>query len=235
MSPTPPNNRLLLALDAPDRDLLVPHLTRVDLPLRTLLEKPNEKISHVYFVERGIVSVLAKSTIHESIEAGLIGWEGVTGIAVIMGNDRSPHECIVQVDGEALRIEVDAFRDAMTQSESLRTLLLRFVHVFNIQVAHTALANARAKIEERLARWLLMVHDRIPGDEACLTHEFVAIMLGVRRAGVTDALHELEGKGLIRSTRGVVRIVDREGLEIFAGGTFGVPEREYRRLIGAGP
>jgi CRP-like cAMP-binding protein len=106
------------------------------------------------------------------------------------------------------------------------------VHVFSVQVAHTALANGRAKIEERLARWLLMVHDRIDGDEVNLTHDFIALMLGVRRPGVTDALHALEGKGLIRSTRGVLRIVDREGLEVIANAIYGVPEAEYRRLIG---
>ena len=94
------------------------------------------------------------------------------------------------------------------------------------------MANGRAKIEERLARWLLMVQDRIDGDEAALTHDFIAIMLGVRRPGVTDAIHALEGKGLVRATRGALRIVDREGLEALAGGAYGLPEKEYRRLFG---
>jgi CRP-like cAMP-binding protein len=148
-----------------------------------------------------------------------------------MGNHRSPHEAFVQLDGSARRIESNRLRQAMRESTALSTLLLHFVHVFTIQVSHTALANGRAKIEERLARWLLMMHDRIDGDEAPLTHDFIALMLGVRRPGVTDALHALEGKGLVRSTRGVIRIVDREGLEALATGIYGAPEAAYERLI----
>ena len=101
-----------------------------------------------------------------------------------------------------------------------------------IQTAHTVLAQGRAKLEERLARWLLMSHDRAEGDELPLTHEFLALMLGVRRAGVTMATHLLEGRGVIRATRGQLMVVDRKGLEEIAGGTYGVPEAEYRRLIG---
>ncbi|QGZ95446.1 Crp/Fnr family transcriptional regulator [Terricaulis silvestris] len=225
-------NRLLSLLGHSDLALLTPHLTRIPLATRQSIERPNEDITHVYFVESGIVSIVAHSAAHESIEAGLIGYEGVTGISVIMGDHRTPHEAFVQFEGGALRIETAAFRDALAQSETLTRLMLHFVHIFNIQVAHTALANGRAHIEERLARWLLMVHDRTVGDEATLTHEFIALMLGVRRPGVTDALHALEGKAMIRSTRGIVRIVDREGLESLASGTYGVPESEYRRLIG---
>jgi CRP-like cAMP-binding protein len=220
MSPRFSTNRLLSKLSEADLALLQPHLTRVDLTIRQRIEPLDQDITHVYFVETGIVSVVAHSGDHNSIEAGLIGREGVTGIAIIMGNHRSPHEAFVQLEGRAHCIDAAPFRAAFAQSETLRTLLLRYVHIFNIQIAHTALANGRAKIEERLARWLLMVHDRIDGDEATLTHEFIAMMLGVRRPGVTDALHELEGKGLIRSLRGVVRIVDREGLEALASGTY---------------
>ncbi|MGQ0534278.1 MAG: Crp/Fnr family transcriptional regulator [Caulobacteraceae bacterium] len=225
-------NRLLSALSATDLALLSPHLTRVPLLTRALVEARDEVITHVYFIESGIVSVLARAGEKESIEVGLIGCEGVTGGGVILGDHRAPHEAFVQLQGSAMRIATPALCEALAESRSLHQLLLRFVHVFNIQIAHTALANGRVKIEDRLARWLLMVHDRIEGDEALLTHELIAQMLGVRRPGVTDALHELERKGMIRSQRGVVRIVDREGLETLASGTYGVPEREYRRLIG---
>lgn len=225
-------NRLLSALAPPELHLVKPHLERVELRVREGIETPDEDISHLYFVEAGIVSVVAHSGEFDSIEAGLVGCEGVTGIAVIMGNHRSPHNSFVQIEGAAQRIEAAAFRTLMAQEAAFNRLMLHYVHIFNIQVAHTALANGRAKIEERLARWLLMVHDRTDGDEAPLTHEFIALMLGVRRAGVTDALHALEGKGMVRSTRSVVRIVDREGLEALAGGAYGVPEAEYRRLIG---
>jgi CRP-like cAMP-binding protein len=224
-------NGLLAALDAADLALLTPHLTMVDLPVRKPIEEADQEIPHAYFITSGIVSVVARSNEHERIEAGVIGREGMTGIAIVLGNHRSPHEAFVQLEGAARRIDTNRLRAAMAQSAELARLFLRFALVFNIQVAHTALANARATIEERLARWLLMVHDRIEGDEAPLTHDFIALTLGVRRPGVTDALHILEGKGLIRSTRGAVRIIDREGLEALAGGTYGVPESEYRRLI----
>jgi CRP-like cAMP-binding protein len=232
MSSSFSNNRLLSRLSDADLALLKPLLTRVDLDLRQTLDHVNQDIAHLHFVESGVVSIVAHAGDHDSIEAGLIGYEGVTGGAVIMGNHRAPHEAIVQIEGSAQRIESGAFRVALGQSETLRALLLHFVHIFNIQVAQTALANGRANITERLARWLLMVHDRVEGNNAMLTHDLMATMLGVRRPGVTDALHDLEGKGLVRSLRGMVRIIDREGLEILSGGTYGVPETEYRRLIG---
>lgn len=226
-------NRLLSALSEQDLALLKPHLVRVPLTVRQPLEHADEDITHVYFIESGFASVVVRSRSNESIEAGVIGFEGVTGAPVIMGNDRSPHEVYVQLEGEALRIEADALRNAIARSADLNHVLLRFVHVFTVQVAHTALANGRATIEQRLARWLLMVHDRIDGDEVNLTHDFIALMLGVRRPGVTDALHALEGKGFIRSTRGNLRIIDREGLEELASAIYGVPETEYQRLIGS--
>ena len=126
----------------------------------------------------------------------------------------------------------DDLRQAMQTSPTLQPFLLRYAQAFMIQTAHTALANGRAKIHERLARWLLMAHDRIDGDQLALVHEFLALMLGVRREGVTIALQELEGEGLIRTTRGNITIVDRKGLEKTADGSYGVPEAEFDRLIG---
>lgn len=225
-------NRLLSVLSPGDLALLTPHLIRVALEVRQPLETPQERIRFVYFLESGLASVVVHSSQRQSIQAGLIGCEGVTGAAVIMGDDRSVHDTFVQQEGEALCIEADALRGAIAHSVDLNHLLLRFVHVFNVQVAQTALAYGRAKLEEHLARWLLMVHDRIDGDQITITHEFIALMLGVRRSGVTDAMHALERKGMIRSTRGTVRIIDREGLATFAAGMYGVPENEYRRLIG---
>jgi CRP-like cAMP-binding protein len=196
-----------------------------------MLEPANTTIENVYFPLSGIVSVVAKSGA-EQIEAGVIGREGMTGAAVVMGNHRSPNEVYVQVAGSGLRIEADKLRAALDASESLRLLAQKFVQVFIAQVTQTALANGRAKLDERLARWLLMAHDRHDDDHLLLTHEFVALMLGVRRPGVTDALHELEGRGLLRATRGVIRILNRKGLEELAGSAYGVPEAEYKRLIG---
>lgn len=225
------SNVLLQTLNDADKALLKPHLEHVVLEQRDQIEIANESIPYTYFPESGIISVVAKSG-GEQIEAGVIGREGVTGIAVVMGNHRSPNDAYVQVPGAGHRISAPALRVAIEQSATLRRMLQRFAQVFMTQVAQTALANGRSKIEERLARWLLMAHDRIDDAEIRLTHEFIAIMLGVRRPGVTDALNELEGKGLIRSMRGAIRVTNRAGLQHIAGNAYGIPEAEYERLIG---
>ena len=131
-------------------------------------------------------------------------------------------------------MSVDALRGVMEQSRSVSTCLFRYTQAFLVQVGHTALANARGNIEERLARWLLMAHDRLEGDELHLTHEFLSIMLGVRRAGVTSALHVLESAGFIATGRCSVTIVDRDGLVKSTNGLYGVPEAEFERLLNCG-
>jgi CRP-like cAMP-binding protein len=120
----------------------------------------------------------------------------------------------------------------MNASESLRTVLLKFVQVFMVQMAHTAIANARSHIDQRVARWILMAHDRTPENYLALTHEFLALMLGVRRAGVTEALQSLKRRKLIDTGRNHIVLRNRKGLERIAGNSYGTPEKEYRRLIG---
>jgi CRP-like cAMP-binding protein len=141
----------------------------------------------------------------------------------------------MQVAGHGYRIGAQPFREAISGSSTLHALLLRFVQVFMIQITQTAVSNGRSNIEERLARWLVMVKDRVDTPGLPLTHEFISIMLGVRRAGVTDAIHVLAGRGLIRADRGNIHIIDRDGLIEGANGCYGEPEREYSRLIGSGP
>jgi len=224
-------NRILLALSKSDRALILPLLDLVELELGQPIEKANKRIEHAYFPESGIISVVVKSG-DDQIEVGLIGREGVSATAVALGNDRSPHDSYVQMAGSAYRISVKNLRQAMETSKTPRLRLDRFAHVLMVQIAQTAFANGKATVDSRLARWLLMVHDRQDGNELVLTHEFIAVMLGVRRAGVTDALHTLEGEGLIRGGRGVIRIVNRKGLVVLAGSLYGVPEAEYERLMG---
>ena len=229
---TPPN-RLLKALAPDDQERLAPHLVRVGLDARFSMERADEPIGYAYFMERGIASVVAcTSEKDRCIEGGLVGLEGVTASALILGDDRSPNETYVQVAGAAQRIAAEDLCAAMEESAPLKALLLRYVQTFFIQVSHTALANGTAKIEERLARWLLMAQDRMGQDELPLTHEFMSTMLGVRRPGVTDTLHQIEAKGVIRATRGMIRIIDREGLKLTAGSLYGLPEAEYARLLG---
>jgi hypothetical protein len=156
----------------------------------------------------------------------------MSGGEVVMGDNRAVHECFMQIAGYGHRISSEALREAMDVSPTLRLFLLRFVLSQQVQTEHTALANAQAQLEERLCRWLLMCHDRVDGDVLELTHEFISTMLGVRRAGVTLAIHMLEGRGLIQAERGRIRVADREGLEAGAGGIYGKPEAEFERLVG---
>jgi CRP-like cAMP-binding protein len=225
------SNRLLSSLAPADFALLKPFLSALDLPLRKQLELPNKAIDSVYFLDAGFASVVANGN-GQSIEVGLIGREGMTGLAVVMGADRSPNATYMQLAGHGRKISAADLRDAMSKSETLRASFLRYGHAFIVQTSHTALANGRNKVEERLARWLLMARDRNDGNELMLTHEFMSIMLGVRRAGVTVALDMLEKKSLVRVRRGGVTILDRRGLEKMTNGAYGVPEAEFKRLCG---
>lgn len=224
-------NRLLNFLGAADRDLMTPYLTPVDLPVRTVIQPPNVPIEHAYFIERGLASLITIAG-DERIEVGVFGVEGMVGLPLILGAGETPHEGIMQLTGSALRIGATDLRLCMEQSPSLTAALLRFVHVAMIQVSHTALANGRQTVEQRLARWLLMVHDRIDGDEIALTHEFLAVMLGVRRPGVTVALHILEGEHAVRSRRNSITVTDRGKLKAIAGPSYGASEAIYEKLFG---
>ncbi len=224
-------NRLLAGLAPSDLAFLWPSLSRVNLPVRKQLETPNRAIAAVYFPESGFASVVANSG-GRSVEVGLIGREGMTGLAVVMGADRSPNATFMQLAGKGLCVPAPELRSAMRARESLRMAFLRFGHAYIVQTSYTALANGRYKVEERLARWLLMAHDRVDGDDFALTHELMALMLGVRRASITDALDILESKGLVRVRRGCVSVLDRKGLEKLTAGAYGVPEAEFQRLWG---
>lgn len=225
-------NWLLSGLSSGDFDLLSQHLKPVDLPLRRRLEVHRQAIEHVYFPASGLMSVVAGGHNDELVEIGMVGFEGMTGVPILLGTDRSPNNTFVQIHGNGLRILATELRKAMRQSETLRDRLLLFAHTFSVQVGHTARANARNKIEERLARWLLMAHDRLRISDIALTHEFLSVMLGVRRPGVTVALNLLEESALITADRGVISIIDRSGLERAAGGGYGSSEKEFNRVLG---
>jgi CRP-like cAMP-binding protein len=222
---------LLSAVSIADYELLRPHLEPVQLKLRQSLERPNRRIDNVYFIHAGIASVVALQAGPTQAEVGLIGYEGMSGSAVLLGDDRSPHSTYMQIAGDGERIAVAALDAAVGASRTLRAVLLRYVQSFLVQTAQTAIANARNRLDARLARWILMAHDRVPRSTLPLTHELLALMLAVRRAGVTEAVHALARSGLIHASRGQIVIVDRAGLERRAGTAYGLPESEYRRLI----
>lgn len=225
-------NRLLAALTPADFALVQPHLRPMAMPLLQDMEQPNRRIEAVYFMEAGIASVVAVQPDATRVEVGLIGNEGMSGSAILLGSDQSPHATYIQVAGEAQRIATGELRKAINASETLHGSLLKFVQVFMVQTAHTAIANARAHIDQRLARWILMAHDRTGASILPLTHEFLSLMLGVRRAGVTEALQSLKRKKLIETGRNQIKVLNRKGIEQAAGNSYGVPEQEYQRLFG---
>lgn len=228
--PKPATNGLLAALSPDDLGLIEPHFETVALKLRDVLTEPGELIDYVYFPHVGICSVLT-ATSEGRIEVGLIGREGVVGVPVLLGVDRAPHQYLIQNEGEALRISSSALRQVMGKSPTLQGRLLRYVQTFIVQTSQTAFVNASHRLESRLARSILMTHDRTDGDELVITHEFASLMLGVRRAGVTVALHILEGNGVIRAERGRITVLNRTKLEALADDAYGVPEAEYARIM----
>jgi CRP-like cAMP-binding protein len=224
-------NVLLGSLPAADIAALGPELEPITLARRQVLELPASAISAVVFPESGIVSVMARAPHDHRIEVGLVGFDGMTGFGAVLGDELAINESIVQVPGRGWRLGAVALLGLMRERPGLSTLLLRYVHAFMAQTTQTALANGRSKLEERLARWLLMSHDRFDSNELGITHDFLAQMLGVRRASVTIALQVLESKRLIRARRSHITILDRTGLRREANGSYGVAELVYDRLI----
>jgi CRP-like cAMP-binding protein len=227
-----PRNQLLAAMSASDLALLQAHLKPIAMPVFKDMEQPNRPIDTVYFMETGIASVVAVQPGETKVEVGLIGREGMTGIAVVLGGNQSPHSTYIQVAGEGQRIPAKELRNAMDASATLSNVLLKFVQAFMVQTAHTAIANARSRLDQRLARWILMAQDRTQNDTLPLTHEFLSLMLGVRRSGVTETLQSLKRRKLIDNRRNQIVVLDRRGIEQTAGNSYGVPEKEYRRLLG---
>ena len=225
-------NRLLARLSFADRARIVPHLTLVKLSQRMPLVTPGVPIERCYFFESGFASVVSTTADGRQAEIGIIGREGMVDVSTVMGGDRSPLEVFVHMPGEAYAIPTSELTAIADDSRDFRRLLLGFAHSFLIQVSHTALAIVTLNIEDRLARWLLMSCDRSEDDTFPITHEFLSLILGVRRAGVTDALNKLVGAGLIATSRGQITVLNRTGLEERAGDNYGVPEANFRDLIG---
>jgi CRP-like cAMP-binding protein len=225
-------NLLLKALPSQAFDFLQPSMEAIDLPIKFDVVLSDVPTTHVYFIESGLASVVATSSDDEAIEVGHIGPEGMAGTHVLLRTDRTPNKTFMQVAGDGIRVPVAELAEMIATFPVANDLLLNFVHCAELQLSHSALANARYNMHERLARWLLMCHDRMSGNDLPLTHEFLSLMLGVRRSGVTNELHIIEGMRAIKATRANIRVIDREKLEEIAGGSYGLPEREYERLIG---
>ena len=206
-------NRLLAAVPSSEFAQLEPHLERVELRLKDLLQEPNERITHLHFPRSGVISAVKEFLDGDIIEVATIGNEGVAGNSVVLDVHFSANRVLVQVPGEALRIETSALLDALDGCPTLRRILLRYSQALFHQVAQTAACNRAHTVDERCARWLLMTHDRVLSDSFILTQEFLSQMLGVHRPTVSLAARMLQKAGIITYVRGQVTVLDRKALE----------------------
>lgn len=225
-------NRLLAALTPQEFSLVATDLVHVVLQLGETLHRAGEAVGQVYFPETGLISALSVLPDGQPVEIGLIGAEGVAGVSVILGATAAYSETMCQTAGGAHRISVTALKRALEHLPRLRDMLLRYVHVFHVQVAQTAACNSQHELDERLARWLLAAHDRSGGPHLSLTQDMIAVLLGVRRSTVSVAAGELQRAGIIDYHRGHITIVDRVGLEHAACGCYQTVVDEYRHLMG---
>lgn len=223
-------NRLLQLLPADDLSSIRHWLEPVELAFKDTLVESDVPISYVYFPESCVLSIVALANRDTRIEVGMVGFEGMTALSVKDG-DSSPFRWIIQLPGAAWRMKSENFRLAFNGYGSVSELIMRYHEARAIQFAYTALAHGSFTLTERLARWLLMSHDRGRSDSMPHVHEFIASMLAVRRSGVSAAIHYLEGLGAIRAGRGEISIVDRSKLIAIAAGGYGVAEAEYDRLM----
>ena len=224
-------NDLLSFLPSDELERLRPHLRPVTLVLHQVLHEVGSSIDDVFFPESGLVSLTADTKDSGLVEVGMTGREGFVGTAVPLNTEaRAVHQAIVQIPGTAHRMRAPDFRDALAAMPALRDWCLRYVQFVMVQTAQAAACNARHEMPERLARWLLMSHDRIDCDELPMTQEFLSYLLGVRRAGVSVVANALQSTGVIRLSRGSLTVLDRAGLEEQACSCYQMI-RDSRRVI----
>ncbi|BAU49347.1 Crp/Fnr family transcriptional regulator [Sulfurifustis variabilis] len=209
----PPANRLIAALPRADRQRVLTKCKAVELTYAEVLCEPGQRIEHVYFPTSGLISLLTPVDRPPGVEVGMVGREGVAGMPLFLGVNISSVRALVQGSGSALRMTAASFRGQTARSSGLRRELNRYLYSFIVQVSQTAACNSRHQLGPRLARWLLMTHDRAQSDRFYLTQEFLAQMLSVQRAGVTRAASLLQKKKLISYKRGHITVLDRRGLE----------------------
>jgi CRP-like cAMP-binding protein len=232
-SELPVPNLFLASLPQDDLEALRPHFERVRLSLGQILHKMGSPIEHCHFTDGGMTSLIVDLEDGASVEVGVVGKEGFSGSAALMGfADAAPVTSMIQIPGVGLRIAPGVLRDEMLRRPALFEAVMRFMQVLNIQTSHTAACNAHHNLQERLARWLLMAHDRAESDTLPLTQEFLSIMLAVRRPGVTVAARSLQATGAIDYERGRIFVRDRARLEEASCECYGLVREHYRRILG---
>lgn len=225
-------NKILAALPASEYKRLSPHLEVIPLVFKTVLHAEGETVRHVYFPSEGLVSLLVIAEDGVGSEVGLVGNEGMVGLAALLGVDNAPHREIVQLAGTGMRMKAKLMRAEFKRGGALQDLLLRYTHVLFTQISRSTACITSHDSKERLCRWLLMTHDGAKGDSFEITHEFMASMLGVTRAVVTRAAGVLQREKMIRYSRGRVTMLDRRGMEARACECYGDVKREYDRVLG---
>jgi CRP-like cAMP-binding protein len=229
---TPVKNRLLASLPKEELEQFQPYLEAVPLELKRELYQPGEPIKFVYFPLSGVCSLLSLAPEGELVEVGTVGNEGMVGLPAFLGVKQVPGVAMVQVSGEALRMRVEDLRTQVTPSTALYGLLHRYTQALFNLISQSAVCNRLHVIEQRCCRWLLLTHDRVGADEFPFTHEFLAQMLGVRRAGVSEVAARLQNAGLISYRYGKISIQDRAGLESTSCECYALIKAEFERLIG---
>ncbi|MDZ8135287.1 MAG: Crp/Fnr family transcriptional regulator [Nostoc sp. DedQUE04] len=225
-------NKLLAALPTSDYERLLPHLKLVSLPTRQVLYEPGEPITHVYFPQNAVVSIVTCMRDGSTVEVGIVSNEGMVGIPIILGSNTTTTKAFVQVAGAGMQIDADILRTEFNRGGAIQKLLLRYVRAIYTELTQSCACNRLHSLEERLARWLLTVSDRLASEEFPLTQEFIAQMLGVRRSGVTVAASTLSRAGMISYQRGHIKILNREDLEATSCECYRVIQKEFTRLLG---
>jgi CRP-like cAMP-binding protein len=224
-------NRLLAALPPEVYARLLPHLETVALGVKDMAYAANEPIEHVYFPINGVISLVIFMENDQAVEVGTIGKEGMVGLPVFLRAERTPDQAFSQIPGDALRMPAEVFTQEVLPEGPFRALLHRYTQALMVQIAQSSACNRLHTDEQRCARWLLMTHDRVGADQFLLTQEFLAAMLGMRRARVNAVARVLRKRGLMRYSRGLITILDRPGLEAAACPCYGIIKAEYDRLL----
>ncbi len=228
-----PINKLLAALPISEYERLIPHFKETNLECGTILYEPYEPINSMYFPITVMISLVSIMENGSTTEIGLIGNEGMIGLPAILGGQFSISRAIVQIEGNGLKINSDIIKEEFDRGETLQKILLLHTQARLTQISQSAACNRQHRIEARLAKWILSVHDCVLNDEIPLTQEFISNMLGVRRSGVTIAANGLQNAGLISYNRGKITILDYEGLENTACECYRLVQNEFIRLLGA--
>jgi CRP-like cAMP-binding protein len=231
ISPNVVGNRIVAALPREEYKRLLPYLEPVSLSFKKCLYQSQAVIEHVYFPNSGVVSMLSVMEDGSTVEVATVGNEGMVGIPVLLGADCAPVETLVQVPGDAMRMKADVFKSQVIPSSPTHNLLLRYTQALMSQMSQSVACNRLHSVEERCCRWLLQTRDRVESDEFPMTQEFLASMLGVRRASVSEVAAILQKAGLIRYQRGKMKIIDQEGLESGSCECYHLIKQEYARLL----